>query len=114
MSDRLIGRQQRVFLAAMAQLEAEHGAQWFYNHAVVRAVAGEEPGRGYRQAPDAERRLNPTRVLKELAARGLVLRNPMYGPGASVRLTDAGRRVAAVVAAPDVIETAEERETIAA
>jgi hypothetical protein len=60
-----LGRRQRVFLAALRTLEAEHGARrWFYVHATVRAiwgpldVAGEDDSRmqGQRGAPGSGRR----------------------------------------------------------
>ncbi len=93
-----LGRRQRIFLAALRELEAEHGARRsFYVHAVVRAVwgpldvAGEDNGRLLRPTRDAEATLNPTRILAGLARRGLLERNVRRGPGSSVRLTDRGR-----------------------
>jgi hypothetical protein len=42
----------------------------------------------------AEHELNPSRVLASLARRGLVERNAMQGYGATVKLTEEGRRIA--------------------
>jgi hypothetical protein len=97
MNNELLSPRQRMFLRALATLEADHGGAWFFTHAVVRAVAG-SPEAGLRSplrlAPEAERALNPSRVLRRLARRGLVERNRMPCIGSSVRLTDEGRRVA--------------------
>jgi hypothetical protein len=100
-----LGRRQRVFLGALRDLEAEHGAQWVDVHAAVRAVwlgqsiqseklpAKDWRGtRQFRQTLDAETALNPSRVLAGLARRGLIERNSKRGLGASVRLTGPGRR----------------------
>lgn len=99
MSTELLGYRQRELLRAMASLEAEHGAgRWFFLHAVLRRVAPADPpgGRGYRPA-GIEQALNPSRIIATLADRGLVERNAMYSVGSSVRLTNAGRHLAAAL-----------------
>jgi len=93
-----LGIRQRLFLSAICHLENAHGlGRWFFVHAAVRTAwpgeAGALPtGRHVlRPGRDAERALNPTRIIAALAKRGLVQRNARRGPGASLRLTEAGR-----------------------
>ena len=91
-----LGRQQRAALAALGRLEAEHGAgRWFFCHSLIRTAWPAAPDGDADPAalrpPDVERRINPTRVLSELARRQMIRRNARCGPGASVSLSDAGR-----------------------
>lgn len=91
-----LGKQQRLFLSAIRHLEATHGQRWLYTHAVLRAaLPDDEPLRAgtLRPGSNVEGELNPTRIFCTLARRGLIDRNAKRGPGASIRLTDAGRMV---------------------
>jgi DNA-binding MarR family transcriptional regulator len=90
-----LGRQQRAALAALARLEAEHGeGRSFYVHAVVRATwPGSDAVKALTLRPaGVEKQTNPSRILRQLAQRGLVERQARHGPGAAVRLTAAGRQ----------------------
>ncbi len=167
-----LGRQQRLFLLALAELESQEGAGWYYTWAVLNeagrlgledhvnqyqqrrdaayaewdrqreaaiarhradtaaAAAGGSPdaitelkrlddldrhlavlgaairASSRRRRPQGapklrttagvEAAVNPSRILLLLERRGLVERNAGRGPGASVRLTDAGRRGASL------------------
>jgi hypothetical protein len=151
-----LGRNQRIFLAALQALEASNGPGWFYVHAVLRAAwplgadaaerreadraaawkredarlradAAERAAAGdmaavelmetyqrldflastiryalrrrdqrgrwqLRPSRDAERDLNPSRILAQLERRGLLKRSLTRRGGLStVRLTPAGR-----------------------
>lgn len=95
-----LGARQRLFLDAIGKLEADHGiGHWFFTHAIIREAWPAAPGTPRARSPilrpvrDAEGALNPSRILAALARRGLVERNARHGPGASVRLTEAGRAI---------------------
>lgn len=89
-----LGTRQRMLLTALRGLEAVHGARWFFVHGVIRAAwPDDEPlrARALRPGSDIEAEVNPSRILAGLAKRGLIERNARRGPGASIRLTAAGR-----------------------
>jgi hypothetical protein len=89
-----LGKQQRLFLSAIRQLEATHGQRrWFFVHGAIRAVwpALSVRAGALRPGSNVEGEVNPSRILAGLAKRGLIERNAKRGPGASIRLTDAGR-----------------------
>ena len=91
-----LGRQQRAALRAMARLEAEYGpVRWFFCHSLIRMAGPGKPAEDVDltslRPRGVERRINPTRVLNELARRQMIRRNARCGPGASVSLSDAGR-----------------------
>lgn len=116
-STELLGFHEQRFLLALLELEAEHGPAWFFVHSVIRTVLPPSQSPAGRRSPyrlcaDAER-VHPSRTIRRLAERGLVERNRMLGIGSSLRLTDAGRRLAAALAMP-AATAVEESESVAA